>query len=650
MAKFDIEIKNWCNLVSKIKTLWPQSSLDALKEAEIFFLYPGQKKQKMGMDDFRMKKSALSKVNMNPVLKATMTEFYSLFKSQCVGDGNIDEAFIAEFKSANGNQQTSITNKPNNIGSVEDQIMDEKKQILGIDLGTTYSCVAVLDEYGQPRVLQNREGTSTTPSVVSFEDDDSALVGADAKNRWRVAPEKTVACIKRHMTMDESFIKPTKFPLGWDPCEFSAIILKKLVNDANEALDREENPIKDVVITCPAYFDAKARARTKQAGEAAGLNVLQIINEPTAAAIAYGIKQDENQTVLVYDLGGGTFDVTILKISGNEYETVATGGDPFCGGYDWDKALAAKILDVYNKTYNTDFIFPATEESALEADPKIQRMRASLLMEAERLKMSLTGSKKGSAETSWLFEEDGHSCPKTVITREDFDAMTSDLLDSTIEKVEEVIAAAKAKGVDHIDRWILVGGSSYMQQVKSRIDEKFNCDAKISDPNQCVAKGAAIFAATLAGGKKDDDPIIYDVCSKTYGTDVGVNGVEKVENLIFANDRLPAETTAVFTTTVDNQSAVSMEIYESEAQEQVIDVDCAELINQNNRLQIKSRLPKGSKITVKFLVDNTGIMHVTATAEDGSLCEFNQEIRGLKSESEMKESIQKIEKASATNL
>lgn len=527
--------------------------------------------------------------------------------------------------------------------------MDEKKQILGIDLGTTYSCVAILDEYGQPRVLQNREGTSTTPSVVSFEDDDNALVGADAKNRWRVAPERTVACIKRHMTMDESFVRPTKFPLGWDPCDFSAMILKKLVNDANEKLDREDNPIKDVVITCPAYFDAKARARTKQAGEGAGLNVLHIINEPTAAAIAYGIKQSEDQTVLVYDLGGGTFDVTILKISGNEYETIATGGDPFCGGYDWDKALAAKILDVYNKTYNTDFIFPATEESALAAAPKIQRMRASLLMEAERLKMALTASKKGHAETSWLFEEDGHSCPKTIITREEFDAMTADLLDSTIDKVDEVIAAAKKKGTDHIDKWILVGGSSYMQQVKKRIDETYHCNAKLSDPNECVAKGAAIFAATLTGatpgGKK---PIIsYDVCSKTYGTDIVVNDIKKVKNLIFANDRLPAEATDTFSTTVDNQSAVSMEIYESESQEKVIDVDCAELVNQNNRLQIKSRLPKNSKITVKFLVDTTGCMHVTATAEDGSVCEFNQEIRGLKSESEMKELRDQIEKASA---
>lgn len=642
MGKYEIELKAWNDLDSKIKALWPQTSADTLSRMEVFFSYPKQHKKKMGMDEFRKMKSAL-KV-MNPVLKATITEFYTLFKTYCVGDGNMDAAFISEFTPTNDIHSTNDETKP-----MEDPLMDEKKQILGIDLGTTYSCVAILDEYGQPRVLQNREGTSTTPSVVSFEDDDNALVGADAKNRWRVAPERTVACIKRHMTMDESFVRPTKFPLGWDPCEFSAVILKKLVNDANEKLDREDNPIKDVVITCPAYFDAKARARTKQAGEGAGLNVLHIINEPTAAAIAYGIKQSEDQTVLVYDLGGGTFDVTILKISGNEYETIATGGDPFCGGYDWDKALAAKILDVYNKTYNTDFIFPATEESALAADPKIQRMRASLLMEAERLKMALTASKKGHAETSWLFEEDGHSCPKTIITREEFDAMTADLLDSTIDKVDEVIAAAKKKGTDHIDKWILVGGSSYMQQVKKRIDETYHCNAKLSDPNECVAKGAAIFAATLTGatpgGKK---PIIsYDVCSKTYGTDIVVNDVKKVKNLIFANDRLPAEATDTFSTTVDNQSAVSMEIYESESQEKVIDVDCAELVNQNNRLQIKSRLPKNSKITVKFLVDTTGCMHVTATAEDGSVCEFNQEIRGLKSESEMKELRDQIEKASA---
>ena len=529
--------------------------------------------------------------------------------------------------------------------------MDKKKQILGIDLGTTYSCVAVVDQFGQPRVLVNREGTTTTPSVVSFEDDNSALVGADAKNRWRVAPEKTVACIKRHMTMDQSFIKPTKFPLGWDPCEFSATILKKLVNDANEALDRAENPIKDVVITCPAYFDAKARARTKQAGEAAGLNVLQIINEPTAAAIAYGIKQDENQTVLVYDLGGGTFDVTILKISGNEYETVATGGDPYCGGYDWDKALAAKILDKYNKSYNTNFVFPVTEESALGADPKIQRMRASLLLEAERLKIALTGSKKGSAETSWLFEEDGHSCLKTVITRKDFDYMTSDLLDSTMEKVAEVIGAAKRKGVDHIDRWILVGGSSKMPQVAERLTRDFACDPQIIDPDESVAKGAAIFAYARVNEITDKSAFhaeeiakkslhIVDVCSKTYG--VGVIN-DEVANFIFANSALPVSVTKIHHTVADNTVYNILWIYESESQQNRIPRSLAELVNQEGKIVFKKPVPAYYEYEITFALDRDGILTVSASAPDGAHVDFSLNIKGIKSAKEILKSRQVVE-------
>ena len=189
--------------------------------------------------------------------------------------------------------------------------------ILGIDLGTTYSCVATVDSYGMPIVVSNAMGNRTTPSVVSFDDDGSAVVGEEAKNRFVSSPLETIAFIKRHMVCDASFEKPTSFPKGLDPVEISAIILKKLANDANEKLDRRRNPIKDVVITCPAYFDAKAKMRTRQAGEIAGLNVLGIINEPTAAAIAYGIQKDVDQTILVYDLGGGTFDVTILKVSRN---------------------------------------------------------------------------------------------------------------------------------------------------------------------------------------------------------------------------------------------------------------------------------------------------------------------------------------------
>ena len=439
----------------------------------------------------------------------------------------------------------------------------------GIDLGTTYSCIATLDEFGCPVVLCNATGNRATPSVVSFDGDGNAIVDEEAKNRSVCTPHETISFIKRHMTRDESFKKPTPFPKGLDPVEISAMILKKVVNDANERLGRQDNPIKDVVITCPAYFGVNAKKRNCQAGEIAGLNVLGIINEPTAAAISYGLRQDQDQTVLVYDLGGGTFDVTILKITGNTFEVIATEGDPVCGGYDWDEELAKRILDIYNEKHHTDIKFPlskdeeALEDKTLKADPKIQRMRASLLMEAERLKIALNTSKIGSAETTWLFEEDGRSCPRSVITRKEFDDLTSAHLSYTIGYVHKVIQEAEKKGVNHIDKWILVGGSSRMPQVKERLDkefEKYHCNAKLSDPDECVAKGAAIFAAsrfsekngkTLFGNRKITDKSlnIIDACSKTYGVGIINN---KVENFILANTQLPVTVTKTLQTVYDN--------------------------------------------------------------------------------------------------
>ena len=520
----------------------------------------------------------------------------------------------------------------------------------GIDLGTTYSCVATVDSYGVPIVVPNAMGNRTTPSVVSF-DDGSAIVGEEAKNRSVSSPLETIAFIKRHMVCDASFEKPTSFPNGLDPVEISAIILKKLVNDANERLDRQGKPIKDVVITCPAYFDAKAKMRTRQAGEIAGLNVLGIINEPTAAAIAYGIQKNVDQTILVYDLGGGTFDVTILKVSGENFEVIATGGDPFCGGYDWDKALAARILDIYNKSYNTDFVFPVTEESALDADPKIQRMRASLLLEAERLKIALTGSKKGCAETSWLFEEDGHSCPKTIITREEFDCMTADLLDATIDKVEEVIEVAKAKGVYHIDKWILVGGSSKMPQVAERLSKAFACVPKIIDPDESVAKGAAIFASSRANEiiaksvfNAEEVTIkslhIVDVCSKTYGVGVIDN---KVANFIFANTPLPVSVTKIHHTVKDNTIFNTLWIYESESQEPKIPDSWAELVNQDGKIVFKKPVPANYEYEISFTLDQDGILSVSATAPDGAHVDFSLNIKGVKNGEEILKSRQVVE-------
>ena len=528
---------------------------------------------------------------------------------------------------------------------------------LGIDLGTTYSCVATIDEFGRPMVLSNTMGNTTTPSVVSFYADGGAIVGEEAKNRSVSSPSETIAFIKRHMTKDESFEKPTSFPCGLDPVEISAMILKKLVKDANERLERQDDPIKDVVITCPAYFDAKAKMRTRQAGEIAGLNVLGIINEPTAAAIAYGIKQDQDQTVLVYDLGGGTFDVTILKINGNNFEVIATGGDPNCGGYDWDKELAARILEIYNEANNTDFVFPSTEKSALAAEPKVQRMRASLLLEAERIKIALSSSRKGGVETRWLFEEDGHSCPPTIITREEFDELTGDRLDYTIDKVNEVIAEAKKKGVSHIDTWILVGGSSYMPQVKNRLDrefQKYNCNARLSDPNQSVAKGAAIFAASRLGERTGKSVFkgqsvtgkalnIIDVCSKTYG--VGIIN-DNVYNIIFANTPLPISIIKGLETSGYSVSN-DLLIFESESQEEKIPRSCAELVNQEGKIVFRNPVPAHYAYEICFALDRDGILSISAKAPDGAHVEFSMKITGVKDREGMMKSKRIIEKSCA---
>lgn len=226
--------------------------------------------------------------------------------------------------------------------------MDKTRAVYGIDLGTTYSCIAQVDQFDQAVVLRNFESDSITPSVVYFEDENNVMVGKDAKDMLNSEPEKAVSFIKREMGNDAAFDKSANnTPYHFDPSEISAFILKKLVKDANDANGYPE-PIKDVVITCPAYFGNKERMQTKQAGIIAGLNVLAIINEPTAAAIAYGTKVEDRKTILVYDLGGGTFDVTIILVNKGAIKVIATGGDHHLGGVDWDTEVANWLLDQFN--------------------------------------------------------------------------------------------------------------------------------------------------------------------------------------------------------------------------------------------------------------------------------------------------------------
>lgn len=316
--------------------------------------------------------------------------------------------------------------------------MDKSRAVYGIDLGTTYSCIAQVDQFDQAIVLRNFEGDATTPSVVYFEDENNVLVGKDAKAMLETEPEKAVSFIKREMGNDAAFDKSLNTtPYHLDPSEISALILKKLVKDANDANGFPE-PIKDVVITCPAYFGNKERMQTKQAGIIAGLNVLSIINEPTAAAIAYGTKVDERKTILVYDLGGGTFDVTIILVNKGAIKVIATGGDHHLGGVDWDTELASYMLDAFNSANDTNFSF--------DGDTMLKN---TLLNMAENKKKLLTGKNKVNVNINW----EGKSA-RFEITRELFDSLTISKLNETIDATNSILEIARKKGFEKLMNFV----------------------------------------------------------------------------------------------------------------------------------------------------------------------------------------------------
>lgn len=523
---------------------------------------------------------------------------------------------------------------------------DESRAVYGIDLGTTYSCIAQVDKFDQPIVLTNFEGEQTTPSAVYFERENKTIVGSEAKGMLMVEPHNTVVFVKRSMGNDDAFDKAANaFPYHYDPSEISALILKKLVKDANDLGDNPQ-PIKKVVITCPAYFGTKERMQTKQAGEIAGLEVLGIINEPTAAAIAYGLKVEERKTVLVYDLGGGTFDVTIINVNNGAIKVIATGGDHHLGGVDWDTEVANYMLEQFNAQNGTNYTMDDEE------------LKYTLLLEAETKKKQLTH--KDSVKCN--IQYDGMSA-RFEISLELFDALTLSHLDETIEATKKVLEIAREKGYTDKPEFLLVGGSSRMQQVKKRVDAEFDCDSKLSDPDQCVAKGAAVYAMNEAYSKAIMDaeegegvkpsPLrgprtrVVNVTSKTYGTDVtDGNGNPYVENLIFANSSLPARFQQTFTTSYDNQHGISMKVFESdftnpESEKYVEEKFCTLL--EDRVLNITQNWPKGTPINVVFDVDSEGILHVHANVHEEEL-NFSLTIKGVKSEEALCKSRISIEK------
>ena len=351
------------------------------------------------------------------------------------------------------------------------------KYVFGIDLGTTYSCIARIriDGTTKAEVIRNNEGDYMTPSVVSFEGD-SVIVGNAAKTEATLNPDTTVMLVKTLMGKSNFAIRYN----GEDrtPEEISSYILRKLAKDASEQLGVE---VKDVVITCPAYFGIAERVATKNAGIIAGLNVLEIISEPIAAALFYGCaKEQDEKTILVYDLGDETFDVTIMRISSNKIEIICSDGDHDLGGKKWNDILIRYLVDQFIKKTGHDVEF---DEYAVQ----------DLRLKAEKIKKQLISKN----QIGYIMEVAGN-IEKIFITRDKFDEITSTLLDETLKKIEEVIEVARKKGYGKIDEILLVGGSTRMLQVKKALTEKFSeSKIKILEPDKAVVKGAAIHALNI---------------------------------------------------------------------------------------------------------------------------------------------------------
>jgi molecular chaperone DnaK (HSP70) len=518
--------------------------------------------------------------------------------------------------------------------------MDDTRQVFGIDLGTTYSCVAQVDKYDQPVVLRNFEGFSTTPSVVYFSSDNKVIVGEEAKGMLPVEPHQTVSFVKRSISEDSAYDNKSKFPNGLDPTEISAYILKKIVKDANDA-SQNPVPVTKVVITCPAYFGHKERLRTKQAGEIAGLDVLAIINEPTAAAIAYGMKVQDEKVIMVYDLGGGTFDVTIIRVKGGTITVITTGGDHHLGGVDWDMALAEYLLSVYNKENKTSYSM---------SDIAIKNQ---LLLTAEDKKKSLSGERSNVNAIITI----GGVSSRIPVTRAIFDQLTEAKLEETIDKAREVIERAKEKGYNKIDEFLLVGGSSRMLQVKEKVDSVFQCDAKLTDPDECVAKGAAIYAINesfaqamekFAEGKIEEKPQlissanrtrVVNVTSKNYGLGcVNEEGEDIISNIILSDTPLDGNCRGekTFSTSVDNQTGIIFPIYESDVHEEITEpIPSGKL--EEHVMPLTRKWPKGTPIKVSFEIDVEGLLHVHGETGPDSI-DFQLKVKGVKSREEIEQS------------
>lgn len=446
------------------------------------------------------------------------------------------------------------------------------RRVFGIDLGTTYSCIAHVNEYDQLEVIPNSNNQTVTPSVVYFEGPDQVVVGATAKDAAARFGDRVVTTVKQKMGQEWQFTCDGK---EYTPQEISAHILRKLAADA----ERETGiPVEEVVITCPAYFDFAARAATAQAGAIAGLKVLQVVPEPTAAAFAYGLNMDEEQVILVYDLGGGTFDITMLEIARDGIRQVCVGGDPHLGGTNWDAEVASWLAQQFSDSRGVP-MEDLTNRATFQ----------DLLLRAEEAKVKLTD--RASYPLQVVI---GSNVLETELSREKFDELTANHLEQTFLMTDDLLEEARGRGHDHVDRMLLVGGSTFMPQIKDAVQSRYDFEVISYRPNQAVAEGAALIAHKLMiddqmsavvdnwpdlnpEERKEkrkamgytlptqfgnlDNLDVRNVSPRSFGVKVRLEGTNEIvgNNLLLKNEPLPQIGQASYGTADEGQDGVVIE-------------------------------------------------------------------------------------------
>ena len=509
---------------------------------------------------------------------------------------------------------------------------------IGIDLGTTYSCLAYIDDNNEPVVERNYEHEDTTPSVILFNDVGEKLVGSSAKDMFLMySSDRFVLDIKRKMGTDYSVDIDG---IRYTPPTLSGLILRKLLKDFEENHGLDEGSVKSAVITVPAYFGQEEREATVNAGRIAGLEEVTLLNEPTAAAICFGFGNNQGgpKKVLVYDLGGGTFDVTVLQIDGKSFTAIATDGQRLMGGKDWDAALKQIIIGKIAE-------MSGLSEDEIEADSDIME---ALVLDSEDLKKRLSTSES----TRGTMTIGGRKVTYTV-TREEFEDATRHLIDSTADTVEEVLNS-KNLTVGDIDAFLLVGGSSRMPQVKSVISTRFpGANIKIYDPDQSIAKGAAVYCKSrdvLSDAKAeikqqmdaqqtapadetemasrvdevamstDDAIVVHNVLSKSLGVKAGDgNGNVYISNIVFRDVTLPLVENRTYYPYVDGQLSVEVEIFENSARnnEDGMRVELADATLVGSfPMKLPEDVTKNTPINIRFTVNDDGMVFAYVECKD----------------------------------